>query len=150
MSTHRLLALMTALLVTATGCSDDRPLDASQAGKGLPDCSASECADEIAPIADGVAVLPGVIDVDLSYREKQITAGASVTGRVDVRRDTDCEDIEEDLGRLLWQSQVHPVTSITLRCYAPGSEETGYDFADYAFVLKEAATLEEAWGPRGG
>lgn len=152
--TRRRLVRIGALTasVVLVGCSD-RPLDASQAGSDLPDCSASGCAEEIAPIADGVGALPGVVDVDLSYREEQTTDGAAVRGRVDVRGGsgaTACVDLEEDLGRLLWQSRVHPVTSISLDCYAPGSEETGYEVTGYAFVLKDAATLAQAWGPRGG
>ena len=146
-----LVAAVPALVVVVvlSGCQSDAG-DASQAGEGLPDCSASECSDEVAALADEVRSLPGVAALDVSYREEQITNGASVIGSLEVDDGTACADLEDDLGRLLWQSSVSPVTSVNLRCYLPGASGSDYETAKYAFVLKDETDLTQAWSPRGG
>lgn len=136
--------------VLLVGCSSDDHVDASQAGKDLPDCSDTACAAEVAAYSDAVAVLPGVRKVDLSYRAEQTTDGASVDGDVMVTADTVCADLEDELGRLLWQSPINPVISVELQCYLPGASGSDYEDTRYAFVLKDAADLTEQWGPRGG
>ncbi|MDE0775123.1 MAG: hypothetical protein OSB43_02450 [Nocardioides sp.] len=131
------------------GCQGEAR-DASQAGEDLPDCSASECAEEVAALADEVGSLPGVAALEVSYRAEQVTNGASVIGSLEVEDGTACGDLEDDLGRLLWQSRISPVTSVNLRCYLPGASGPDYETAKYAFVLQDGADLTRAWGPRGG
>jgi hypothetical protein len=148
--TAPLLAPLLAAVLLVGACSGDDTVDASRADDDLPDCSAEECAAEVAAYADEVAALPLVRSVDLAYEPDQVTAEPSVSGEVTVTAGTDCADLEDDLGRLLWQSQVAPASSVTLRCYQPGESGSDYEFAGFAFVLKDEAVLTDDWGPRGG
>ncbi|CAN5389840.1 hypothetical protein BH09ACT12_BH09ACT12_31550 [soil metagenome] len=132
------------------GCGGDDGTDASLAGRGLPDCSESGCADEVAAYAEAVGELPGVQDLDISYREEQITAGAAVIGDLTVGSGASCSDLEDELGRLLWESAINPVSAVRLQCYLPGASGSDYDDAGYSFLLKDADELTARWGPRGG
>ena len=136
-------------VVVLAGCSGADRTDASQAGKDLRDCSDSGCADGLAAYSDAVSQLPGVETLDLSYRAEQITAGASINGDLMVAPGTACADLEDDLGRLLWESQL-PVSTVALLCYLPGTSGSDYERAGYSFLLKDAGELTDRWGPRGG
>lgn len=147
------LAIGVLLALTVGGC------DGSGGGSGgdgpgtadPPDCSASECADEVAAYADAVAGLDGVERVrDVRYRGDQVTDEPSVTGEVQVAAGTDCAALEDDAGRLLWVSQVSPVASVTLRCFLPGAAGADYDYVSSSFQLEDRDELADRWGRRGG
>ncbi len=144
----RVLAVVVAAALLA-GCQGDRT-DAVGHGDDLPDCSADECAAQVSELNAAVADLPGVTSADLDYEPEQITDSAAVTGEIEVERGTTCAGIEDDLGRLLWQSPVSPVASIRLRCYLPGASGPDYEHAAYSFSLLDGAEVTERWGPRGG
>lgn len=131
------------------GCGGGGRVDASRAGQDLPDCSADGCAAELAAYSDAVGSLADVQSVDLAYEAQQITNVASVTGDVHVTRGAVCADLEDDLGRLLWQSQL-PVPTVTLSCYLPGASGSDYDYATSSFLLQDVDDLTAKWGPRGG
>jgi hypothetical protein len=143
------LGLLGPVVLLAGACGEDR-VDASQADDDLPDCSAEACEAEVAAYADEVAALPVVRSVEMEYEARQITDGPSVSGEVRVTAGTDCADLGDDLGRLLWQSDVAPANAVTLLCFRPGASGADYEFADYAFVLEDAGELTARWGPRGG
>lgn len=132
------------------GCHAGRT-DAAGAGDDLPDCSTAGCADEVASYSDAVAALPGVAAVrDVAYEPEQVTDSASVSGAVTVGAATACDDLEDELGRLLWESPISPVASVRLRCYLAGQSGPNYDYAGYSFALEDPEDLTERWGPRGG
>lgn len=147
------LGALAAIVLGAGGCAsgpfsgDDQLPGADE----LPDCSASDCAAEVAAFGKDLQALDGVEGVeDLRYQPRQITAGPSVDGVLRVAAGTDCAALEEDVGRLLWESRVNPVGSTDLRCFLPGETGSDYEYVSASFVLTaDAERAEQEWGPRG-
>ena len=144
-----LTALAAALLSGCVGGSDDGT-DASLAGRDLPKCGDTGCVAETEAYAVAVRGLSGVTSLQVTYREEQITAGASIIGDVTITPDATCDQLEDDLGRLLWESAINPVSSVSLQCYLPGASGSNYDDTGFSFLLKDADVLADRWGPRGG
>ncbi len=139
-----------ALVVLLSACQGGRP-DAVVAGDDLPDCSDDACASQVAAYGEAVSQLPGVQTVrDLDYEPEQITDSAGVSGELVVSDASDCALLEDDLGRLLWESSISPVVSVTLLCFGPGASGSDYEYAAYSLSLEDEAELAERWGPRGG
>lgn len=133
-----------------SGCQQGRT-DAVGAGDDLPDCSSEGCADAVTAFGQAVASLPVVSSVsELDYEAEQVTDSASVSGTVEISDSTTCAALEDELGRLLWESAINPVASVQVRCYEPGASGSDYEFARYSLSLKDEAELTDRWGPRGG
>ena len=145
------LALTVVAVLVLAGCDGRGRTDAVGAGDDLPDCSSSGCAEEVAAYADAVGALPDVTGVrDVAYEPAQATDSASVSGTITVPAGTDCDSLEDDLGRLLWESRVSPVAYVALRCHPADDPDGSYDQTGFSFSLKDTDELTEQWGPRGG
>ncbi len=143
-------SVLAAALLSGCVAGADDGTDASLAGRDLPECDDTGCVEETEAYAAGVRGLRGVDSLKVTYREEQITAGASIIGDVTVTPDATCDELEDDLGRLLWESDVNPVSSVRLQCFLPGASGSDYDNTGFSFLLKDADELAGRWGPRGG
>lgn len=144
------LVVLAATLLSGCLGGEDDGTDASLAGRALPECGDTGCAEETKGYAADVRGLSGVDSLEVTYREEQITAGASIIGDVTVTPGATCDQLEDDLGRLLWESAINPVSSVSLQCYLPGASGSDYDDTGFSFLLKDADELADRWGPRGG
>lgn len=153
---HRLACAAGVGLLVLSGCGTGgiSGIGGEADGPGTddpPDCAAADCVAEVAAYAEALAGLEGVERVvDVSYRARQITDVPQVRGEIHVDAATDCAGLEDDVGRLLWASQVSPVSSVTLECYLPGATGPDYDYVSSSFVLEDPDELVSRWGPRGG
>lgn len=144
------LIVLVAVLLSGCGGGGDDGTDASLAGRDLPACGDTGCEEETKAYSAAVQGLGDVESLDLAYREEQITAGASIIGDVTVTPGATCAELEDDLGRLLWESKINPVSSVSLQCFLPGDSGSDYDDTGFSFLLKDADELAARWGPRGG
>lgn len=148
-------AVLVLAVVVLSGCTD-RPADRLNAEladreRALPSCANTDCADELAVLAAALAEVPGVVAVvEASYRSKQITDGAKVTGSLIVEPGTACPTLEDQVAELAWRSSVSPLMSVDLSCGTPGADPALEDAGYVNTPVRPSSTSQlDAWGDRG-
>ena len=140
-----------AAFVLATGCAGDEPEEAAEVPQP-PDCSASECASEVADLVEAVEALDGVATVEQArYVPEQTTDVAQVSGvlRIGGSDAEACADLEPELARVAWESRVAPLGAVQFQCAPEGADLSLGEYVGYSFSGAGAAEeAVEEWGPR--
>jgi hypothetical protein len=138
-----------ALLALCVACT---PPDRA----GPPDCSETDCREQVDALVAEVESLEGVAaveDVELAA-EGPLSSSASpvldMTLRISSPDRADCADYEGRLGRLAWESEVAPLGGTKATCLPRGTDGPG-ELISFAFASESVREqLEQEWGPRPG
>jgi len=93
-----------------------------------------------------LAAVPGVTRVDGGYRKDASNPGGAVVLSVTVKPGTELAPVADDAVRLVWQSRLAPVTSMTVTVGPDGAPGQAIDrHADFVFDRDQ---LSAKYGPR--
>ena len=145
MPTHRTggrrLALGIVLpvaLLLAAGCADD------EQGAGEPAVPVDEIA---ARIERELAARDDVAGADVRYRD-DFSNPSTVTADITVEPGADAHALYEEGARLIWQSELEPLTSFAINVIDPVDPPAGLSRIVSFAQDSERRPLEEKYGPR--
>ncbi|WP_040336849.1 hypothetical protein [Candidatus Blastococcus massiliensis] len=128
--------VLSATLLLVTACADEEP--------DRPGPSNEEIAAEI---EETLAAREDVAEAEVDYLD-EFSNPSTVTARITVAPGADAQALSEEGSRLIWESDLDPLTSFAVYVNDPVEPLAGVSRVVSFGQESERAPLEEKYGPR--